>query len=118
MSNGSNELTYRDPETFEVLRTISVADDKGIVEMLNELEYVDGDIYANIYDYGFQKIVVIDSNTGKVKADIDCSKLVSKLQSAGRLDVFNGIAYNPEKSTFYVTGKWWPNTFEVMWVKK
>jgi len=105
MSNGSNELTYRNPETFEVLKTISVADDKGIVEMLNELEYVDGDIYANIYDYGFQKIVVIDSSTGKVKADIDCSKLVSKLQSAGRLDVFNGIAYNPEKSTFLCNWK-------------
>ncbi|WP_179222942.1 glutaminyl-peptide cyclotransferase [Pontibacter ummariensis] len=112
MSDGTNQLTYLDPSTFEAVRTVSVKDHKGAVRNLNELEYINGYIYANIYTTS--DIVKIDPETGKVVGRLDLSSLehdaLSKNPNALEL---NGIAYNPENKNVYVTGKLWPNIYEI-----
>jgi glutaminyl-peptide cyclotransferase len=113
MSNGSATLTVRDPTTFRVVDQISVTRDGSPVMNLNELECVGNEVYANIY--GSDRIVRIASDTGKVMADIDASGLLS-LAERLRAGVLNGIAYDPEKETFLITGKLWPKLFEVRFV--
>jgi glutamine cyclotransferase len=83
---------------------------------INELEYVDGIIYANIYQTDF--IAKIDARSGQLLALIDMKGILDKKQVKGKIDVLNGIAYNPQMNTFYVTGKWWPRLFEVRFVKE
>ncbi|HKM93530.1 MAG TPA: glutaminyl-peptide cyclotransferase, partial [Prolixibacteraceae bacterium] len=83
----------------------------GFVNNLNELEYVDGVIYANIWTS--ENIVKFDAETGKVLAFINMSGLLSNF-NAQRVDVLNGIAYHPDEQLFYVTGKWWPRVFKVV----
>lgn len=113
MSDGSSRLTFRDPATFDVLETRVVTLDGVPLTHLNELEYVDGRVYANVwYD---DHIVVIDPETGKVRAVIDASGLLSPLERRG-VDVLNGIAYDPVSATFWITGKNWPWMFQVVFV--
>jgi len=113
MSDGSERLTYRNPETFEILKTIEVYSNIGPVKNLNELEYVNGLIYANVWMTN--KVAVIDPITGKVVAEIDASNLVQLGKGSG--DVLNGIAYRKESATYFMTGKYWPKLFEVNFVK-
>jgi glutaminyl-peptide cyclotransferase len=77
---------------------------------LNELECVEGQVYANVY--GTDRIARIDPTSGRVTAMIDASGLLTPAESA-RAEVLNGIAYNSERGTFYLTGKLWPRLFEV-----
>ncbi len=107
MSDGSERIYFRDPKTFEILRTIEVYDNVDAVPYLNELEYIDGKIYANIYQS--TTVVVIDPNSGKVLEQIDCRDLEIQGKNGG--DVLNGIAYNQGK--LYMTGKYWTKLFEV-----
>lgn len=104
MSDGSERIYFRDPKTFRVQKTISVCDNKGVVKNLNELEYVDGLIYANVWMTS--KIVVFEATSGKVIKTIDCSEFEAKAKGGG--DVLNGIAYNHTTNKFYLTGKYWP----------
>jgi glutaminyl-peptide cyclotransferase len=114
VSTGSSNLYFVDPETFKEKNIIGVADNNGPVGNLNELEYVDGVVYANIYltDY----IVKIDPSNGHIIGKLNLSGL---LQNSGKsynpetTDVLNGIAYNANKKTFYITGKKWPTIFEM-----
>lgn len=116
MSDGTNVLTYLDPVTFEVVRTQQVYNNERKEVGLNELEYVDGFIYANIYGASF--IAKIDASSGKVLSYIDCRGILApELQESGQ-DVFNGIAYNPDRQTFYLTGKYWPKLFEVRFIPR
>ena len=110
MSNGSSILTFRDPETMEVRRRLTVRQDGIPVGMLNELECVGPQIYANIWRRN--EIVRIDANSGDVTASIDARGLLSRGE-ATRVDVLNGIAYKPDTKTFLLTGKLWPTVFEV-----
>lgn len=119
MSNGSSTLVWRDPKTFAVTRRVNVTDAGQPVRNLNELEWVQGSIYANIWLT--DKIAKIDPQTGKVTAWIDVSKLTREAgETATRKgrpltfdDVANGIAYNKERGTLLLTGKRWPTLFEV-----
>lgn len=113
MSDGSNILTERDPVTFEVLDTVEVLAWEQPVTMLNELECVDDVVYANIWQTDF--IVRIDKATGTVTGLVDGSELltVEQRQELEPGAVLNGIAWNPEDETFYLTGKLWPSVFEV-----
>jgi len=111
MSDGSNLIYFMDPEYFTETGRLEVYDDKGPVERLNELEYINGKIYANIY--GSDEIVVIDPKSGAVVAKIDFKGILPEKDRHNRIDVFNGIAYNTENQTLYVTGKYWPKLFEV-----
>lgn len=113
MSNGTEELTFRDPATFATLRALQVYDHEGPITNLNELEYIDGKIYANIWMSNV--IVVIDPKTGKVLQEIDASSLV--LKGKGNGEVLNGIAYDHASGKMYLTGKYWPKLFEVRLVE-
>ena len=113
MSDGSSKLTFRDPETFEVVRQVVVVMGDGAVGRLNELECVEGWIYANVFTTDW--IVQIDPESGKVNALIDASGLLSAAETQGA-EVLNGIAYDPEREVFYLTGKLWPKLFAVRFV--
>jgi glutaminyl-peptide cyclotransferase len=113
MSNGSATLTVRDPATFEVIDRILVTQDETPVHRLNELECVEDSVYANVYLTN--RIVRIEKETGKVTAVIDASGLLTLTERLGA-DVLNGIAYDPEKDSFLITGKLWPKLFEVRFV--
>jgi glutamine cyclotransferase len=111
MSDGSNRIYYMDPSYFTEIRQLEVYDNKGPVSRLNELEYIEGKIFANIY--GEYEIVIIDPETGKVSGKLDMSGILGEAERHSRIDVFNGIAWDPDKRMLYVTGKYWPSLFEV-----
>lgn len=108
MSNGTEQLHFRNPNSFLSERVIEVYDDKGPRLALNELEYIDGKIYANVWQSS--DVLVIDPVSGRVLQVIDCSELVSKGQGPDR-EVLNGIAHQGGK--IYMTGKNWKQLFEV-----
>lgn len=110
MSDGTARLTFRDPRSFGVWRRLSVTLEGKPLELLNELEYAEGFIYANVWNSS--RIVKIDPQSGNVKAVIDAASLPYKPSAYGE-DVLNGIAYIPEKQTFLLTGKLWPVIYEV-----
>ena len=107
-------LTVLNPENFEQLYQIQVYDNNGPVEQLNELEYIDGYIWANVWQS--DRVVIISPVSGAVVADIDFTGLLTK-EERDRLDmldhVLNGIAYNKDRGTYYITGKCWPKLFEI-----
>lgn len=109
MSDGSERITFRDPKTFQILKTIEVYDNTGPKVNLNELEYVNGKIYANIYQS--TTIVCFDANSGKVLEEIDATELEMMGRNGG--DVLNGIAHDPKTDKLYMTGKYWDKLFEV-----
>ncbi len=110
MSDGSDRLFFRDPETFAVRRTVRVTKVGRPLRYLNELECVDGKVWANVWQR--DEIVRIDPTTGVVEATVDASGLLTP-QERRRTDVLNGIAWIPERRRFVITGKLWPWTFEV-----
>src|SRR5438552_18645384 len=119
ISTGSSNLYFVDPENFKILNQISVTDNYGPVSLVNELEYVNNFIYANVYETNY--ILKINPETGTVVGKLDCSGLLQKsgMQynsqnypgSGG--NVLNGIAYDSLNNSFYVTGKKWPALFEI-----
>ncbi len=110
MTDGGDRLTFRDPETFAPLGGVQVRLRGQPLRELNELECVDGAVYANVW--GEEYLVRVDPETGRVTHQIDASGLLAPDERSGT-DVLNGIAWNPRTETFYVTGKWWPTMFEV-----
>lgn len=116
LSDGSNMLYYMDPVSFEVTRKQAVYSARGPETLINEMEYVNGYIYANIY--GQPIIAQIEASTGKTVAYMDCRGILPPEFSTAEQDVFNGIAYDSERQTFYVTGKYWSKMFEVRFVPK
>ena len=111
MSDGTSTLYFLDPQTFERVREIQVVDSGGPVTQLNELEYVRGEIYANIWTT--DRIARIDPNTGRVLGWIDLTGLLNARPSDPPVDVLNGIAYDPVSDRLFVTGKLWPKLFEI-----
>ncbi|MDA3039742.1 MAG: glutaminyl-peptide cyclotransferase [Actinomycetota bacterium] len=112
MSNGSADLTIRDPETFVVRSTIPVTNQGASVPRLNELECRAGQVLANVY--GSDEIVVIDPKTGLVVATIDAGDLRPSDLPIDDLDfALNGIAHDRNTGTLYLTGKLWPVLYEV-----
>ncbi len=112
MSDGSNQLFFRDPRTFDLLGQVSVLRDGQPVARLNELECVGDQVYANVWQT--DEIVDVERDTGRVLATIDASGLFSAQERPRSPDdVLNGIAYDPDKGTFLITGKRWPRLFEV-----
>lgn len=111
MSNGTATLYFLDPETFKVERTLLVKDRDAPVLYLNELEFVEGEIFANI----FQKnhVARISAKSGQVTGWIDFNGLRESHAKFPGYDVLNGIAYDSEKKKLYLTGKLWKNIYEV-----
>jgi glutamine cyclotransferase len=113
MSDGSSFLTFREPSSFEVVRRVQVKIGERPLARINELECAEGWIFANVYTT--DSIVRIDPETGAVAAIVDASGLLDADEARG-VDVLNGIAYQPARQTFYLTGKLWPRLFEVRFV--
>ena len=111
MSNGSNELTFRSPKDFSVIRVLEVSDDGKPLARLNELEWVDGAIFANIYLA--DRIARISPTSGKVTGWLDLSALRTRLPLPNKAEALNGIARIPESDNLLVTGKYWPKQFEI-----
>jgi glutamine cyclotransferase len=116
MSDGSQNIYFLDTEFIQETRKIQVYDNIGTVTNLNELEYIDGLIYANIY--GSDEIIVFEPETGKVTKRIDLTGILDKKNIKTRIDVLNGIAWDKENQRLIVTGKWWPYFFEIELIEK
>ncbi|MBN1804297.1 MAG: glutaminyl-peptide cyclotransferase [Sedimentisphaerales bacterium] len=111
MSDGTPKLYFLDTETFGQVRCIEVYDQGVSVWGLNELEYVKGQIFANVWPT--ERIARISPKTGRVIGWINMGGLLTKQDHAIKVDVFNGIAYDKEKDRLFVTGKFWPKLFEI-----
>lgn len=114
-SDGSSTLYFMSPE-FKMERQVTVKLQGRPMRLLNELEYIDGKIWANVYTSDM--ILIIDPATGKVEATVDCSGLLPESLRKPDTDVLNGIAYNPADGKLYLTGKNWPRLYEVKIVEK
>jgi len=111
-SDGSATLRFLDPATLQEVRRMEVFDKGGAVNRLNELEYIDGEIYANVWQT--DRIAIIDAATGRVTGWIDLTGLLGKEERrAGPVDVLNGIAHDSRHGHLYVTGKLWPRLFQI-----
>jgi glutamine cyclotransferase len=112
LSDGTDQIRYLDAGDFHVRATIRVHDNGRQITLLNELEYIKGEIYANVWQT--DRIARIDPKTGRVTAWINLSGLLSPEDRAGRsVDVLNGIAYDEAADRLFVTGKYWPKLFEI-----
>lgn len=119
ISTGSSNLYFVDPENFKILNQVNVTNNYGPVNSINELEYVDGFIYANVYET--DDILKINPETGAVVGKLDFTGLLQKSgmnynpqdYPGNKGNVLNGIAYDSAKKVFYITGKMWPALFEV-----
>lgn len=116
MSDGSDKIYFRNPSTFKIEKVIHVKLNGISLHRINELEYVDGHIYANIWYRNF--IAIIDPEDGKVVGNIDANTLFRKMPPLSKDSVLNGIAYDDIEKTFYLTGKLWPTIFEVDLIPK
>jgi glutaminyl-peptide cyclotransferase len=110
-SDGTPTLRFRDPKTFQETRHIVVRDDGKPVEQLNELEYVKGEIYANIWHS--DRIARISPQDGHVLGWIDLTGLMPASRRVNQESVLNGIAYDAKHDRLFVTGKQWPSVFEI-----
>ena len=111
LSDGTDRIRFLDPATFEVKRTIRVQIQGRPVDRLNELEYIKGEIFANLW--GADWIVRLDPATGEVTGVIDFTGLLAAADRSPGTDVLNGIAYDASTDRLFVTGKRWPKLFEV-----
>jgi glutamine cyclotransferase len=111
MSDGTPMLYFLNPETFEQIRSVMVFDKDEPVWGLNELEFIEGQIYANVWPS--DRIVRIEPLTCKVTAWIDMKGLLNTQERSEKVDVLNGIAYDPNNKRIFITGKLWPKLFEI-----
>ncbi len=119
MSDGSAQLRFWDPETLRETGRITVTDQGEPVAKLNELEWIKGEIFANVWET--ERIARIDPKSGKVVAWIDLTGLLTPsdlMEGPLQTDVLNGIAYNAADDRLFVTGKRWPKLFEIRLVKR
>lgn len=112
MSDGTNKLTYLNPKDFSKVKELPVRENGYGIDKVNELEYVDGFIYANIWTTN--QIIKIDAKTGNVVGKVDMGNLVLDAQKQyANLMEMNGIAYDPTKKEFLITGKLWPKIYRI-----
>lgn len=116
LSNGSSSLLFLDPIHFNITRFVIVHHNNTVIGPINELEYVKGKIYANIY--GTEIIALINPSDGKIEGWVDLHGIYEIPKEFAWLEVLNGIAYDKSDDTFIVTGKLWPNLYKIKIVKK
>ncbi len=116
MSDGTQLIYFLEPDYFTEMHRIEVYDDRDPVMDLNELEYIRGEIWANVYQT--DRIVRIDPQTGRVTGVIDLTGLLQQKYRNSRTDVLNGIAWDEQNERLFVTGKMWPLLFEIELIKK
>jgi glutamine cyclotransferase len=111
MSDGTTNIYKINPVNMSVVEQIEVYTDKGAEQYVNELEYIDGKIWANVYTKDY--ILIINPETGAVTGKIDCAGILKKELWKQNTDFFNGIAFDKDKKRIFVTGKNWPKLFEL-----
>lgn len=112
MSDGSSNISYVDPHTFHLVKVIGITDNNGPVSNINELELINGFLYANQWQTTY--ILKIDPSSGKVVGKLDLTSLATEAKNKfPGADVLNGIAYDSTTHKVYVTGKLWPNIYEI-----
>jgi len=116
MSDGSSTIYFRDPASFMEVRRITVRNNKKEMKYLNELEYINGEIWANVYLENF--IVRINPENGTIIGIIDLRNLLPANLRSSKTDVLNGIAYDAKNDRIFVTGKNWPRVYEIVIVEK
>lgn len=116
LSDGTPYIYFLDPQTFAVRSSRKVTMAGKPLTFLNELEYINGQIWANVYTHDY--IVIIDPATGNVTGRIDCKGLLPNSLRKPTTDVLNGIACNPATGEIYLTGKYWPKMYKVKLVEK
>lgn len=114
-SDGSSKIYFLTPE-FKLERSLNVTLNGRPLRYLNELEWIDGKIWANVYTTDL--IVIIDPKSGVVEATVDCAGLLPAALRTADTDVLNGIAYDPATKKTYITGKYWPKLFEIKLIEK
>jgi glutaminyl-peptide cyclotransferase len=115
LSDGTDQIRFIDPASYKVTNVITVVDNKTPIDQLNELEWVNGEIYANVWHD--EKIAVIDPQSGRVRSWIDLTGLMPREELDNEEAVLNGIAYDQASGRLFATGKLWPRMFEIK-VKK
>ena len=116
MSNGTADIYKVNPETFKREGKITVTLRGEVVEYINELEWIDGKIWANVYTTDI--IIIINPATGVVEGVVDCRNLLPEEEQSAKTDVLNGIAYDKEGGRIFLTGKRWSKLFEVELIKQ
>lgn len=111
LSDGTNLIRFLDPKTLKVVKKIKVTKNNEKVTNINELEYIKGKIYANIWQENY--IIIIEPNNGQVKGIIDLKGIINPKNYNYELNVLNGIAYDSKNNRLFVTGKLWPKIFEI-----
>ncbi len=111
MSDGTGNLYFNDPMNFMTKKILEVKLNGKPVDQLNELEWIDGEIWANVYMS--DSIVIINPQTGVVRATVNCSGLLPASMKTAKTDVLNGIAYDKASKQIYLTGKYWPKMFRI-----
>ncbi|WP_445385191.1 glutaminyl-peptide cyclotransferase [Robiginitalea sp. IMCC44478] len=115
-SDGSQKIWILDPQTYSETGHIETVTNTSVFNKANELEYVDGKIYANVWQR--ESMMIIDAASGAIEGVVNFAGLKNKVTQHPELDVLNGVAYHPERKTFFVTGKRWDKLFEVRIEKK
>jgi glutaminyl-peptide cyclotransferase len=116
MSDGTDELRFWEPETLKEMGRVRVTEEGAPLKDLNELEWVKGEVYANVWQT--DRIVRIDPASGRVTGQIDLRGILNPADKGPETDVLNGIAYDAQGDRLFVTGKCWPKLFEIKLVKK
>lgn len=112
MSNGTHELIWLDPSDYSEIKRVDVANNLGLINNLNELEYIRETIFANVYTTNM--IVQIDPETGKVLSQVNMDGILNMYTNpTDTIDYLNGIAYDSSSDRYLITGKWWPRIFEI-----
>jgi len=111
ISDGTSRVYFMDPGTFRITRSIEVTYNNSPIKNINELEYINGYIYANIWQTNY--IAEIDPGTGNIKTILDLENILKKNLIRDNVKVPNGIAYNPQSGSLYITGKLWPELYEI-----
>ena len=117
-SDGSSKIWKINPNTLEEIDFIQVTTNKSIITKINEMEWINGKIYANIYQLNKDIIIIINPETGKVEGVVDFNGLKKEVKNHSKIDVLNGIAYNKNSKTIFMTGKNWNKLFELQLIEK
>ncbi|MFL2590265.1 MAG: glutaminyl-peptide cyclotransferase [Flavobacteriaceae bacterium] len=117
-SDGSSKIWKINPNTLEEIDFIQVTTNKSIITKINEMEWVNGRIYANTYQFNKDIIIIINPESGTVEGVVDFDGLRQKVKNHPKIDVLNGIAYNKNSNTIFMTGKNWNKLFELKIIEK
>ena len=117
-SDGTSKIWIIDPNSLEEIDFIQVTTNKSIISKINEMEWINGKIYANTYQFNKDIVLIIDPETGSVEGVVDFNDLKKNLENHPKIDVLNGIAYNKKSKTIFMTGKNWNKLFELQIIEK